>query len=131
MPELTVKWHTHPELRQTVDFCDICDNLNGSEWTFHTDREPFPPVLSHPSHGVVWDCDADQSRAHGSHRYNCHCTLTWVMNDEDLASKIHEINMGLRDRLLALRGATETWSGRGKVSVVRSPTGQFVTWRPI
>lgn len=91
MPRLEVTWHTHPELRRTIPFCDICDSLNEATWTFQTESDPFPPVLSHPVHGVVWDCNADDSRAHGSSRLGCYCTLTWKMIDVDLTTALFKL----------------------------------------
>jgi hypothetical protein len=91
MPKLTIKWHTHPELRVHKLPCDICDSLDGVEWTFHTDKDPFPNVLIHPVVGKVWDTQADESRAHGDAVYNCHCTLTWTMIDFDLTETIKKL----------------------------------------
>lgn len=103
MPTLTITWHTHPELRRTVDFCDICDSLDGATWTFNTEKEPFPPLLVHPVHGIVWDCDVDDSRAHGSQRHGCYCTLSWTMTDLDLGEAIAK----LRTKVQTLKSELE------------------------
>jgi hypothetical protein len=102
MPVLTVKWHTHPELRQTQPYCDICDSLNGAEWTFDTEKQSFPQVLAHPKHGIVWDMTVDDSRAHGSSRLGCYCTLELNMNEIDLAVAVFKLRarvQSLRDEL--------------------------------
>lgn len=127
MPTLTIKWHTHPELRQTQPYCDVCDSLDGAEWVFHSDKTAFPSLLTHPKHGIVWDCDADSSRAHGSARFGCYCTLSWVLDGSDLEAEIQAAAERVKEDLRQAVGVVESWAGVS-VLVVREQ-GRFVTWR--
>jgi hypothetical protein len=100
MPELTIEWHTRVDDRS----CPICLDLDGKSWKYHTDKDPFPLVLSHPLYGVVWDCDADKPRTHGAGIHNCRCKVFWTITDIDLNAAISQV----RSRVETIKAELET-----------------------
>ena len=88
MPSLTITWGGILDARTCRKCIDLIQTK--AAWTFQTEKDPFPSVLSHPKWGLVWDCNRDQSMAHGGSRHHCRCGLTWVTDDIDLEQAIEK-----------------------------------------
>jgi len=127
MALFTITWHTHVDERT----CPVCRPLDGYQWTFNTDTDPFPTELFHPDQGVVWDTSIDEPRTHGveSRRgpWNCRCQVSWRFDLSDLNTKLREI----KREVALLLGELEQWKTIGYVRVIRDERGRFITWTKV
>lgn len=115
MAVLKITWHTVLDERT----CPICRPLNLKTWSYNTNTEQFPTVLTDTKTGIVWDAVEDEPRTHGQDINECRCGLKWKFDTSEIINKI-----------LELTGKVEKWKNMGDVLVLRE-AGRFVAWRRI
>ena len=119
MARFEITWHT----KDDDNVCPVCRPLEGVAWVFDTEKDPFPRILSHPTQGIVWDCDIDEPRTHGDKPHHCRCKLSWRFDTGNVTKKIFE----MRQAIVLEFGRRETWSKIGVVYVIRKQ-GRFAAW---
>lgn len=88
---ITVTWISISDARR----CKKCEALHNYQWMF---KGSLPPVIEHPTFGVVWDIELNTSMAHEYTvpSINCRCQLE--VNVEVNLAQIEEYRM-LQDSL--------------------------------
>jgi hypothetical protein len=94
MPSLTLKWVTQGD----SNVCPICEALEkGSGWTFELGVDAFPPFLTDPTYGVVYDTQVG-SEAHGRHDGSCRCHLAHTFNLKDMVDRSQALLETVKDK---------------------------------